>query len=74
MQTESLKADPPKRKRRCFQFRLRTMLVGVTALAVAAGLWKALGPPIIIQWFKTYDGRERLDVMPNMVTLTGLFD
>jgi hypothetical protein len=30
-------ADPPKRKRRRFQFSLRTLMVGVTLLAVACG-------------------------------------
>ena len=35
MQTEPSKADPPKRKRRWFQFSLRTLLIGVTLLAVA---------------------------------------
>jgi hypothetical protein len=37
MQTEPPKADPPKRKRRRFQFRLRTLMIGVTVLAVACG-------------------------------------
>jgi hypothetical protein len=27
-------ADPPKRKRRWFQFSLRTLLIGVTLLAI----------------------------------------
>ena len=30
MQTELAKADPPKRKRRRFQFRLRTLMICVT--------------------------------------------
>jgi hypothetical protein len=34
MQTEPPNADPPKRKRRWFQFSLRTLLIGVTLLAV----------------------------------------
>ena len=34
MKAEPPKADPPKRKRRRFQFRLRTLVVGVTLLAV----------------------------------------
>jgi hypothetical protein len=37
MQAEPLKAEPPKRKRRWFQFSLRTLLIGVTLLAVACG-------------------------------------
>jgi hypothetical protein len=32
MQTEPTKADPPKRKRRWFQFSLRTLMIGVTLL------------------------------------------
>ena len=35
MQTEPPKAEPPKRKRRWFQFSLRTLLIGVALLAVA---------------------------------------
>jgi hypothetical protein len=35
METEPSKAEPPKRKRRWFQFSLRTLLIVVTLLAVA---------------------------------------
>src|SRR5258708_7595905 len=35
MQTESPKADPPKRKRRRFQFSLRTLLIFTLVVAVA---------------------------------------
>jgi hypothetical protein len=34
METEPPKAEPPKRKRRWFQFSLRTLMIGVTLLAV----------------------------------------
>jgi hypothetical protein len=34
MQNEPPKAEPPKRKRRWFQFSLRTMLIAVTIVAV----------------------------------------
>jgi hypothetical protein len=37
MQTEPPKADPPKLKRRWFQFSLRTLLIAVTLLAVVCG-------------------------------------
>ena len=37
MQTEPSNADPPKRRRRWFQFSLRTLMIGVTLLAVACG-------------------------------------
>ena len=37
MQTEPPGADPPKRTRRWFQFSLRTLMIGVTLLAVASG-------------------------------------
>jgi hypothetical protein len=44
MQTELPKADPPKRKRRWFQFSLRTLLIFTLICAVAAGwLGKSLG-------------------------------
>jgi septal ring factor EnvC (AmiA/AmiB activator) len=36
MPSELPKADPPKTKRRWFQFSLRSLLVGVTLLAVAS--------------------------------------
>ena len=37
MQTEPPKAEPPKRKRRWFQFSLRTLLIVVAVLAVLCG-------------------------------------
>ncbi|HEV2972726.1 MAG TPA: hypothetical protein VGY55_22350 [Pirellulales bacterium] len=37
MQAGLPQADPPKRKRRRFQFSLRSLLVGVTLLAVPLG-------------------------------------
>jgi hypothetical protein len=37
MQTEPRKADPPKRQRRRFQFRLRTLMIVVAV--VAAVCW-----------------------------------
>ena len=37
MQIEPPKADPPKRRRRWFQFSLRTLMIGVTHLAMACG-------------------------------------
>jgi hypothetical protein len=37
MQTEPTKADPPTRKRRWFQFSLRTLMIGVTVLALPLG-------------------------------------
>jgi hypothetical protein len=36
MQTEPPRADPPKRKRR-FQFRLRTLMIGITVFCVVIG-------------------------------------
>jgi hypothetical protein len=43
METEPPKAEPPRRKRRWFQFSLRTLLIGVTLLAVACAYvaWQA---------------------------------
>ena len=37
MQTEPSKAEPPKRKRRWLQFRLRTLLIGVTLFCLVGG-------------------------------------
>ncbi len=37
MQAEPIKADPPKRKRRWFQFSLRTLMIGVTLFCVVVG-------------------------------------
>jgi hypothetical protein len=36
MEAEPPKADLPHRKRRCFQFRLRTLLIGAGALSLLA--------------------------------------
>jgi hypothetical protein len=43
MEAESLKAEPPKRKRRWFQFSLRTLLIAVTVVALLAGQQLNLG-------------------------------
>ena len=43
MPTEPPKAEPPKHKRRWFQFSLRSLMIGVTLLAVASAYvgWQA---------------------------------
>jgi hypothetical protein len=43
METEPPKANPPKGKRRWFQFRLRSLLIGVTLAAIPCGYvgWQA---------------------------------
>jgi hypothetical protein len=38
MQTEPFKAGPPKRKRRSFQFSLRTLMIVVTLICAVAAL------------------------------------
>jgi hypothetical protein len=47
MEAEAPKADPPKRKRRWFQFRLRTLMIVVTLFCIAGG-W--LGNQVRIVW------------------------
>jgi hypothetical protein len=37
MQSEPPTADPPKRKRRWFQFSLRTLMIGATLVALPLG-------------------------------------
>ena len=39
MQTEPTNADPPKGKRRWFQFRLRTLMIFIAAVALACAGW-----------------------------------
>src|SRR5260221_801163 len=41
MQTEPAKADPPKRKRRWFQFSLRALMIFTIVVAVACGWFGA---------------------------------
>jgi predicted small integral membrane protein len=43
MQTESPEAEPPKRKRRWFQFSLRTLMIFTMIVAFACGCvgWQA---------------------------------
>jgi hypothetical protein len=43
MQTELPNADPPKRKRRWFQFSLRSLLIGVALLSIPCAYvgWQA---------------------------------
>ena len=57
MQTDPPRTDPPKRKRRWFQFSLRTLMIGVTLLALNAVLWRAFGPPVLFELVQTIDGR-----------------
>jgi hypothetical protein len=42
MQTEPPKADPPKRKRRWFQFSLRSLMI-FTAICAIGSVWVARG-------------------------------
>jgi hypothetical protein len=48
MEAEPSKADPPKRKRRWFQFSLRTLLIGVTLFCIF-GAWFGNQAWIVIQ-------------------------
>jgi hypothetical protein len=45
-QTEPSKADPPKRKRRWFQFSLRTLMIVVTSVSVEC----AVCLPMLREW------------------------
>ena len=71
MQTEPPTAEPPKRKRRWVQFSLRTLMIGVTLVAVMCAYvgWQAAvvrgrlkiladfrDPPHIIKWHTVYLG------------------
>jgi hypothetical protein len=41
MEAELPKADPPKRKRRWYQFSLRTLMIGVTLFCAVLGAMSA---------------------------------
>ena len=61
MEIEPPQADPPKRKRRRFQFRLRTLLIGVTLFCVVGGY---VGHQVqivherkrVLEWITAHDG------------------
>src|SRR5258707_2685386 len=61
MQAEPSKAESPKRKRRWFQFSLRTLMIGVTLLAIACGYvgWQA----------RIVRGREQLSARFDRISL-----
>ena len=53
MQTEPPEADPPKRKRRWFQFSLRSLLIGVTLFCAAvwlATIGVSYGTAEVVAW------------------------
>jgi hypothetical protein len=64
MEAEPTKADPPKRKRRRFQFRLRTVMVVVTLIGVWTPLLMKAGEAI-------HEARElaRRTPCPNRLSL-----
>jgi hypothetical protein len=62
MQAEPSKADPPKRKRRRFQFSLRSLLIGVTLFAVPC-CYVAHEAKIVSErneWLRAHSGELRL--------------
>jgi hypothetical protein len=67
MDAESIKADPPKRKRRWFQFSLRTLLIGVMLLAVAFDFCGYVGRQAEIV-------RERRALLDRIVRLGGCYN
>jgi hypothetical protein len=61
MQTEPPKADLPKRERSRFQFRLRTLLIGITLLAIPCAYvgWQAKivrDRKSIARWIEDHNG------------------
>jgi hypothetical protein len=68
MPTEPPIADPPKRKRRWYQFRLRTLLIVVALLAVASGYFASQAQIVRERdsWLKKAHQR---DVGPGVISL-----
>jgi hypothetical protein len=64
MQIEPSKADPPKRKRRWFQFSLRTLLVVVTIIAVQC----AVCLPLLREWQQRRQRDAELDELVKLIT------
>jgi hypothetical protein len=60
MESEPQKADLPKRKRRWYQFSLRTLLIGVTLLAVACAYvgWQSKIVNERQSWLKEHSGLQ----------------
>ena len=71
MPIEPSNAEPLKRKRRWFQFRLRTLMIGVTLLAVACGYvgWQAKIVRERTAWLSTIRDRGGNVVTVQMVGL-----
>jgi hypothetical protein len=69
MQTESPKADPPKRKRRWFQFSLRTLMIGVTVFCVVIGGYTVWQKKIVKERQEWLHAHSR---QPDLPKITGL--
>jgi hypothetical protein len=56
------------------QFRLRTLMIVVTLLAINAGLWKAFGSPFCFQWrrIEVDDGPPRWALDGHAESLAGI--
>jgi hypothetical protein len=67
MEADPPKAAPPKRKRRWFQFSLRTLLIGVTLLAVLLGVisFRANRQRMAVEAIKKLDGKVAYDFETN---------
>jgi hypothetical protein len=63
MQTEPIKADPPKRKRRWFQFSLRTVIVVVTIVSVQC----AVCLPMLREWQQRRQQEAEIDELIKLV-------
>ena len=74
MQSEPSKVEPPKRKRRRYQFRLRTLMIVVTLLVLAAAGWcanqarRAWARTSILEAIREHGGdyQQHLGAIPKM--------
>ena len=66
MQTEPTNTALPKRKRRWFQFSLRTLMLAVTIIAVQCGVCV----PMLREWQQTRQEEANFDELVKLINLT----